>query len=683
VQRRTEPFGRAWFRSDDGMYLSVLLGSSVLARMMGIFWPDIHVPGQTPTTTWAAVGIVITFVAWLAFRPRVRWDTMTLTFLAAVLVAWVGSVWSTFRHDDALDLGYLVVPLALALVAAKRPSGPAVTRALDVLAWSTALLCLGMLGAQLTGLLDKATAGTNTSWDSMSYWVPLSDPLGIYGRWVGPFVTPNNTAVVAVFLVVWGASRGMLNRIVVTGTGVLVLVLVGSRASTLIAALGVAVLAALWPARRRWVHYLQRVFGGLLVLVAVLGTLFWVWVNPTLSGRTRIWPVYYDLWLAAPVGGAGDSGVGLAVEDGRLPEWATVAHSIYLDPLSRHGVIVALLVLAALGMAVVITVGAARRGRPVGIALVLALLVGGLTETLFDWRYLGYQITVLVGAVLVSTAYLRTPGHVVSTLRGLRRPRSAAVQRRADAYVALDAAAAGAQVVRSRLRTSLEIHEKAAEDFATDVSIAAESAIREVLGGTAATEGRIWLVDPLCGTVNFAAGVPLLGTNVALTVDGHLGAAAVADPIRDERFWTDGTEAWRWTGTNEDVPMRPDARAGGVAFDTSLTPGRTATLLASPDFARRFRPVMLATSLAAAWVADGRLAAYVGEDSPHGNPHYAAGFAVALAAGCVATDLRGMPLGPDAAGFVLAADRETHTAILAALGVDQHADEALADGRTA
>ena len=78
---------------------------------------------------------------------------------------------------------------------------------------------------------------------------------------------------------------------------------------------------------------------------------------------------------------------------------------------------------------------------------------------------------------------------------------------------------------------------------------------------------------------------------------------------------------------------------------------------------------MVATSLAAVWVADGRLAAFVDEERVYRNPHYAAGFAIACAAGCVATDLRGKPLGPDAEGCILAADPATHAALLAAATV--------------
>lgn len=674
---------RTWLAADDGTYLSVLVVTVVGARVVEFLWPAANVSRLPLSTVCTLVGGLLTLLAWVVFRPGARWDRLTYVFLGVWLLAWGAALWSSVRHGDVLDIGLVLAPLALLLIAGKRPSGPAVTRSLDVLAWLTAALCLGALVAQEIGLLDLANAGTNVRWDSYYYWLPLSDPLGFTGRWIGPFRTPNVTASAAVLLVVWGASRGWVSRVVLMGTGGLVLLLTGTRSSAFAAVAGVAVLVLLWPARHRAYRIGQWIVGCVAGLVFVFGSMFWVERNPSLSGRIVIWPVYLDLWRQAPTDGVGDSGIGETVESGRLPGWASHAHSIFLDPLARNGILAFLAIVAVLVLAIVITVRGARRGRPVGFALLVALLVGGVTETLFDWRYLGYQLMVLLGAVVVAAAYVRSALRVLPTQLGVRKGRTAAARRRAEAYVAIDAATAGMQVVRSRFRTPLTIHAKPGEDFATDVDEAAERAVRDVLqheypndavfgeelGGAPPAHGRTWLVDPLCGTVNYAASLPLLATNVALSVDGSVVVAAQGDPLHDEVFWTDGTGAWRWPlPTGADVALQPTAAHGKVAVDSSMSAGRLVALLTSPAFTADFRPVMLATSLAAAWVADGRLAAYIAEDAVHGSVHYAAGIAVATAAGCVVTDLDGAPLGPRSVGLIVAADAATHAALLAILG---------------
>jgi myo-inositol-1(or 4)-monophosphatase len=54
--------------------------------------------------------------------------------------------------------------------------------------------------------------------------------------------------------------------------------------------------------------------------------------------------------------------------------------------------------------------------------------------------------------------------------------------------------------------------------------------------GEASGAARVWYVDPLDGTTNFAHGLPLYCSTIALEVDGELRVGAVYDPTRDELF---------------------------------------------------------------------------------------------------------------------------------------------------
>ncbi len=86
-------------------------------------------------------------------------------------------------------------------------------------------------------------------------------------------------------------------------------------------------------------------------------------------------------------------------------------------------------------------------------------------------------------------------------------------------------------------------------DLVSETDVAAESAIRDVLGrrrpddailgeeGGATGHGELrWVIDPLDGTTNFLFGVPQFAVSVACEdADGGL-AGVVLDPIRDECF---------------------------------------------------------------------------------------------------------------------------------------------------
>ncbi len=88
---------------------------------------------------------------------------------------------------------------------------------------------------------------------------------------------------------------------------------------------------------------------------------------------------------------------------------------------------------------------------------------------------------------------------------------------------------------------------------------------------------------------------------------------------------------------------------------------RAADLLGHAKFVERFRPRVVSTTLALAWVAAGKRAAYVTDgDDLSGSVHFAAGIAVCRAAGCVVTGIDGPPIGQAGRGLVVATDAETH-----------------------
>ncbi|MDH2412866.1 inositol monophosphatase family protein [Nocardioides sp. CER19] len=249
-----------------------------------------------------------------------------------------------------------------------------------------------------------------------------------------------------------------------------------------------------------------------------------------------------------------------------------------------------------------------------------------------------------------------------------------------DVDVALAAAAAGAEVVRRMYGADLAHLEKSPTDFATEADLASERAIRDVIvaarpgdtfegeetGETTGVTDRRWLVDPLCGTLNFAARTPLAAVNVALVTPDGVAAAASVDPIADEQFWTDGSGAWvRHAGA--DRALVPSARS--LVVDVNCDGKRDteflgAQLIADPAFREVFAPRVLSTTLAVAWVADGRRAAYVTDGRLDGSVHFTPGIALCQAAGCVVTDLAGDPVHTGR-GLIAAADEATHARLLA------------------
>lgn len=259
-----------------------------------------------------------------------------------------------------------------------------------------------------------------------------------------------------------------------------------------------------------------------------------------------------------------------------------------------------------------------------------------------------------------------------------------------DRELVIEAAQAGATVVRSHYGSSLGRVQKSAGDFATTADIAAERAIVDLLlaarpddlvvgeeSGRTGTgsSGRRWLVDPLCGTLNYAVQTMLVAVNVALLAGTQIVAAASADPFADEVFWTAGAGAnVRRAGVDQRLVPSAESKLVDVNLDQPVPSRpnlRAARLLADAGFVQHFRPRVVSTTLAVAWVAAGRRAAYVTDGQLRDNVHFAAGIAVCQAAGCVVTGIEGQPLHTGACGLVVAADEQTHATLLALIAAQR------------
>ncbi len=161
------------------------------------------------------------------------------------------------------------------------------------------------------------------------------------------------------------------------------------------------------------------------------------------------------------------------------------------------------------------------------------------------------------------------------------------------------------------------------------------------------------------------------------------GRRSLADLFDGEVFLTDGksaqvrrdgvdtrlapTAATRLVDVNLDPPF-PNA-PGFRAVDLLAEPGfRAVDLLAEPGFVERFRPRVVSTTLALAWVAAGKRAAYVTDGGDLSESvHFAAGIALCRAAGCVVTGIDGAPVGRAGRGLVVAADGETHRLLMSSI----------------
>lgn len=112
------------------------------------------------------------------------------------------------------------------------------------------------------------------------------------------------------------------------------------------------------------------------------------------------------------------------------------------------------------------------------------------------------------------------------------------------ADVATRAARAAGELLRAR-PLELGVSRKGAVDLVTEVDLASERTIRDILAreapgipvqgeeGGGATTGTRWAVDPIDGTTNFVHGYPCYCVSIAL-IEGSVPVVGVIyDPVRD------------------------------------------------------------------------------------------------------------------------------------------------------
>jgi fructose-1,6-bisphosphatase/inositol monophosphatase family enzyme len=243
--------------------------------------------------------------------------------------------------------------------------------------------------------------------------------------------------------------------------------------------------------------------------------------------------------------------------------------------------------------------------------------------------------------------------------------------------VAVAAVQAALAVAQARTGAGT-VRAKGVRDLVTDADVGAEDAIRDTLrrlrsdipvvgeerGGIAPDHGPYWLVDPICGTSNFAANLPLYAVNVALVESGTVTLGVIGEGSTGEVFAAErGAGAWS---------VRDGQRlATSDAFETiALDPGkagegslRYADAVHRVLRADRWQVRMLGTSLAFTFVAQGRLAGVANFDVDH-PLHVAAGCLLAEEAGATVTDFQGAPWTLASRTFLAAATPALHAALL-------------------
>ncbi|MEM7246975.1 MAG: inositol monophosphatase family protein [Acidobacteriota bacterium] len=247
--------------------------------------------------------------------------------------------------------------------------------------------------------------------------------------------------------------------------------------------------------------------------------------------------------------------------------------------------------------------------------------------------------------------------------------------------VAQDAARAGGAVIAAaRSERSFSIKNKAPADFVTEVDVAAEKAVLEVLttafpdhavlaeesgAKEGAESGHCWVIDPLDGTTNFIRDLPAFAVSVGLEHEGRPVVAAVYDVAHDELY-----SAARGQGAHRDGQVLRVSTATEFAEGLHATGIPFRELTGMPEYLRELEAMAMGScgirrmgsaALDLCHVAAGRMESFW----EHGLSRWdiSAGSLIVEEAGGTVSDLDGAQGHLDS-GDILATNGLQHAALL-------------------
>ena len=390
---------RVWLRTDATAYLSLVFVSIVISRMFQYFWPNVDfLKGQNPATTIQLVLIPVFVVIWVLYRPTERRNPYLKIFLFALAANFLFQFSLGALRGELWNYVALTMLVAIILLWLKPPSFRAVVT-------STNVFCLALVGIAVISQVSVFLGIVEARNYVEHRYFGLANIELFHWRWEGPFGNVNFAGPVGAFLLVYGLTRFHWWRLFLVLSGGLFIIASESRGAFIGAAVGLLA----------WLICRERVFGWTLsalpkAVIGVSGVVLMIGgitlLDPTINGRQQIWSDYLRLWSDSPLFGISEEQLNAALTSGDVIFSGLTGHNLFIDTVTRSGVIGLSLTLLAVTVVFALAWKAYRRGMATGLIIAVTFIAGSMSETLTSWIYLSILLAPMVIAALLSAAWL-------------------------------------------------------------------------------------------------------------------------------------------------------------------------------------------------------------------------------------------------------------------------------------
>ena len=408
---------------ERALYLWVALAFPPLVTLTQYIDPTtVYFKGQPASILLGLIGIVLTFLLWIPYRKTSQITSLAKFAIAMIVVCWLVQT-LLIQYDDSLfNLLTFALPSILIMVLLRPPTPRDVF--IGALVFSYTLVLIASVGLLLDAmhLTSSAFIASRTGYSRIPF---LNDVLGIDTRWEGPFGNVNYAAPVGGFLVVFGASVVRPHRFPLLIGGIVILVL--SQGRSALFATGAGLLVVLTSSQ--YVNGLKRATAFRIALIsgtALIGASYIWFFDRSLALRADVWADYFQLWEKSPWLGVGTSGINDYASQGPgLNEiHHTHGHSVFIDTLTRFGLVMFLLTVTTFTVILLLNIRAYMYGAKLGLTLFVFTVVGGLVETTLSWSYLGFLTIPLILSLLFSAQLSSREEGIARTFARVGRTRA-------------------------------------------------------------------------------------------------------------------------------------------------------------------------------------------------------------------------------------------------------------------
>lgn len=193
--------------------------------------------------------------------------------------------------------------------------------------------------------------------------------------------------------------------------------------------------------------------------------------------------------------------------------------------------------------------------------------------------------------------------------------------------VARDIARQAGEILADRFYKVKQVSFKGEGDIVTDVDKESEALMKSVLDreypdmgflgeeslGDRADSGYVWIVDPVDGTRNYAAGIPVVSLVIGLALDGEVVVGVNYDPLVKEMFYAERGKGAFLNG--EAIRVSEKATFSECTLAADISYGRQGTLY-SLDVIKKLWPelwsvrILGSSALGLSYAAAGRVDLY-------------------------------------------------------------------------